>query len=91
MILLLSLLLTACGRGVSPTTTSEPEEAATISVFGSDGPVAGADVFVYDFVVRNTCFVVIRAVLVKFVAYVHFFLFLFNQLICLYFNLDRSF
>ncbi len=48
MILLLSLLLTACGRGVSLTTTSEPEEVDTISVFGIDGPMAGADVAVYD-------------------------------------------
>ncbi|MDA8962933.1 thrombospondin type 3 repeat-containing protein [Pseudomonadales bacterium] len=46
-VFLLSLLLTACGRGVSPTTPLEPEEAATISVFGIDGPMAAADIAVY--------------------------------------------
>ena len=49
LILLSALLLTACGGGGSSSPAPEPEEANTISVFGSDGPVAGADVFVYDF------------------------------------------
>ncbi|MEZ7984711.1 MAG: hypothetical protein QMB64_02675, partial [Pseudomonadales bacterium] len=41
-------VLAACGGGGSSSAAPEPEEANTISVFGSDGPMAGADVFVYD-------------------------------------------
>jgi hypothetical protein len=40
-------VLAACGGG-SSSAAPEPEEANTISVFGSDGPMAGADVIVYD-------------------------------------------
>jgi hypothetical protein len=41
-------VLAACGGGGSSSAAPEPEEANTISVFGSDGPMAGADVAVYD-------------------------------------------
>ncbi|MDB2410660.1 thrombospondin type 3 repeat-containing protein [Pseudomonadales bacterium] len=39
-------VLAACGGGSSSPST--PETGNTISVFGSDGPMAGADVAVYD-------------------------------------------
>jgi CubicO group peptidase (beta-lactamase class C family) len=47
MVSLLSLLLTACGGGGSSSPAPEPEEANTISVFGTDGPMAAADIAVY--------------------------------------------
>ena len=45
-ILLCSLLLTACGSSDSP--KSKSETAYTINIMGVDGPLAGADIAVYD-------------------------------------------
>ena len=47
LIIVCSLVLAACGGSGVPT-ASESGTANTISVFGSDGPMAGADVAVYD-------------------------------------------
>ena len=46
--LFVSVLAACGGGGGSSSAAPEPEEANSISVFGSDGPMAGADVFVYD-------------------------------------------
>ena len=45
-ILLCSLVLTACGSSDSP--KSKSETANTINIMGVDGPLAGADIAVYD-------------------------------------------
>ena len=47
-VLVCSVVLAACGGSGAPSATSATNTANTISVFGSDGPMAGADVAVYD-------------------------------------------